>query len=138
MPFFFEPQPYQTPITNNKDFVINNKWNVWLTQLLNNIGIIATIRKPIAVNDDIKLTQYQYDLVAYASLNPIVITLPDSQAFAGKEYRIHGYDVTFPVTVNSINSQEIRAVITDTATTLNIASGDVVTLVSLGAFWKIC
>jgi len=138
MPFFFEPPPYQTPINTDERNILSTPWVKWLTQVLNNIGIIATIRQPTAVNADIKLTQYQYDLVAYASFNSIDMTLPDCEVFAGKEYRIHGYDVTFPVTLLTTNSQQIRRVITDTDTSKVINAGDVVVLVSLGGFWKIC
>lgn len=137
MTFLFEPPPYQTPVTDNNN-ILTKYWVRWLTGILNNIGIIATIRQPTAVENDITLDAKQYDLVAYASFNSIDMTLPDCEVFTGKEYRIHGYDTTFPVTVVTTNSQEIRAAITDTATSLNIASGDVVVLVSLGSFWKIC
>lgn len=137
MAFFFEPPPYQT-ILSDKSNILSVPWVKWLTQLLNNIGIISTVKPVLSVSQDITLDSKQYDLVAYASFNPVNMTLPDSFTYTGKEYRIHGYDVTFPVTLLTVNTQQIRSVITDTATSLNIASGDVVVLVSLGAFWKIC
>jgi hypothetical protein len=139
MTFLYEPQPYRTTLsTKYKDLILSTQWNTWLTQVLDNIGIIATVRKPTSVTADIKLTQYQYDLVVYASFNSIDMTLPDCQVFTGKEYRVHGYDVTFPVTLLTTNSQQIRRVITDTTTSKVINAGDVVVLVSLGGFWKIC
>lgn len=138
MAFFFEPPPYQTSLSTDKRNILSVPWVKWLSQVLNNVGIISTIKPAILITENMTLNAKQYDIVCDASSNSIDITLPDSVTFAGKEYRIHGYNATNSITIFTTDSQQIRLISTDTSTSKAVNSGDVVVLVSLGGFWKIC
>lgn len=81
---------------------------------------------------------YAHDVVicdsSGATANP---TLPNcTGAYTGKRYTIVCYDATSGVTINTTSSQQIRTKTGDTSTSIAMAVGNIIELISTGVYWQ--
>ncbi len=124
-------------ISSNLSLVSSNLLNV-SSNLSNVSSSLSVFTSVITITSNLTLNASHRDVIVDASTSPVIVTLPDlSSVIAGKEYRIHGYNATNSITINTTSSQQIRMVSTDTATSDNIIAGDVIYYINTGSYWKI-